>query len=212
MSGEILMKLTDAIVRLDAEGVEKACRAALAAGIPATKVLEGMVRGMDIVGQKYEEREYFLAELMMAGEVMKGGVKILEPYLKGEEGRFLGKVVIGTVRGDLHDIGKDLAKTLLETAGFMVLDLGVDVAPEAIVESVRRERPNIVAMSALLTVSLGEVENTINALEKAGLRRKVKIIIGGASVSEQFGKKAGVDAVAVDAVQGAKICREWAST
>jgi len=211
MSEEMLRKLTDAIVRLDAEGVEKACKAALAAGIPPAKVLEGMVRGMDVVGQKYENREYFLAELMMAGEVMKEGVKILEPHLKGEKRRLPGKVVIGTVRGDLHDIGKDLAKTLLETAGFEVLDLGVDVAPEAFVETVQKQRPDIVAMSALLTVSLGEVENTVRALEKAGLRRKVRIIIGGASVSEQFGKRAGVDAVAVDAVQGARICREWTS-
>jgi 5-methyltetrahydrofolate--homocysteine methyltransferase len=212
MSEEILRKLTEAVVRLDAEGVEKGCRAALAAGIPPARALEGMVRGMDIVGQKYENREYFLAELMMAGEVMKEGVKILEPDLKGEKGKSLGKVVIGTVRGDLHDIGKDLAKTLLETAGFEVLDLGVDVAPEAFVESVQKQKPNIVAMSALLTVSLGEVENTVKALEKADLRSRVKIIIGGASVSEQFGKRIGVDAVAVDAVQGARICREWAST
>lgn len=211
MSQEIMKKLTDSIVRLDTEGVEKGCKAAIAAGISPTKVLNSMVKGMDIVGQKYEQREYFLAELMMAGEVMKAGVKILEPHLKGGKDRFVGKVVIGTARGDVHDIGKDLAKTLLETAGFEVLDLGVDVAPEAFLETVQKEKPNIVAMSALLTVSLGEVENTVKALEKAGLRKTVKILIGGASVSEQFGKKIGVDAVAIDAVQGAKICREWAS-
>jgi len=209
MSDEILRKLTGAIVRLDPEGVEGACRDAIAAGIPPTKTLESMARGMDIVGQKYEAGEYFLAELMMAGEVMKGGVGVLEPHMKGEKGRFLGRVVIGTVRGDLHDVGKDLAKTLIEIAGFEVLDLGVDVAPETFVQAVQEHRPNVVAMSALLTLSLNEVENTVKALEKAGLRDKVKVLLGGAPVTEQFGKEIGADAVAMDAVQGARICRDW---
>ena len=115
------------------------------------------------------------------------------------------------MRGDLHDIGNDLAKTLLETTGFEVIDFGVDVSPEAF-ETIRKQKPNIMAMSALLTVSLNEVENTVRALEKARLGKKVKIFIGGAAVSEQFGKKVGVDVVAADAVQGARICREWEAT
>jgi 5-methyltetrahydrofolate--homocysteine methyltransferase len=211
MSTEQSRQLTDAIVKLDSTALEKACRGALASGVPAEKVLDGMTKGMDIVGQKYEDREYFLAELIMAGEVMKEGIKILQPHLKGSRARGHGKVVIGTVRGDLHDIGKDLAATLLETSGFQVIDLGVDVAAEAFVEATRREKPKIVAMSALLTVSLNEVENTVKALKETGLREKVKVIIGGAAASEQFGKKIGVDAVAADAVQGARICKEWAS-
>jgi len=169
MSEEVFQKLTDAIVKLDLEGVEETCRDAIAAGIPPVKVMESLVRGMDIVGQKFEANEYFLAELIMAGEVAKAGLKVLEPHLKGERGRFLGKVVIGTVRGDIHDIGKDLAKTLLETAEFEVIDLEVDVSPESFVEAVRQHRPDVVAMSALLTVSLNEVEIRLRNLRKRGL-------------------------------------------
>ena len=215
MSEAVVQELSDAIVQLDLKRVEEICRKAIGVGISPGKMMESMSQGMDIVGQKYEAREYFLAELIMAGEVMKTGLKVLEPYLKiekGEKGRFLGKVVIGTVKGDLHDLGKDLAKTLLESAGFEVLDRGVDVSPEEFVKAVKEQKPDILAMSALLTVSLAEVENTINELKKAGLRNKVKIILGGAPVTVEFGKKIGADAVGVDAVQGVKICREWLST
>jgi len=209
---EILKKVADAIVNLDIDNIQRLCKEAVEAGIPAYKVVtEGMAKGMDVVGQKYEANEYFLAELIMAGETMKEGMKVLEPYLKSEETRSLGKIVIGTVRGDLHDIGKNIAATLLSSAGFEIIDLGVDVSPEQFVDAVKKNKPDIVAMSALLTTTMIEMENTIKALKEAGLRDKVKIIIGGAPITPEYAEKIGADAAAKDAVDGVNICKSWVS-
>jgi len=207
---EILGRLRDAIVNLDIDGVQKACREAIDVGIPAYKaVTDGMAKGMEIVGQKYENGEYFLAELIMAGETMKEGMKILEPYLKAGDVEKIGIVVIGTVRGDLHDIGKNVVVTLLNAAGFDVIDLGVDVPPEKFVEAVKNNNPDIVGMSALLTTTMVEMENVIKALKDAGLRDKVKIIIGGAPITQEYAEKIGADAAARDAVEGVNICKSW---
>jgi len=208
----LLEKIKEAIVNLDIDNIPKLCKDAVDAGIPAYKVVtDGMAKGMDIVGQKYEANEYFLAELIMAGETMKEGMKVLEPYLKARKMKRLGKIVIGTVRGDLHDIGKNIAATLLRSAGFDVIDLGVDVSPEQFVEAVRRNSPDVVAMSALLTTTMTEMENTIKALKEAGLRDKVKIIIGGAPITPEYAEKIGADAAAKDAVDGVNICKSWVS-
>ena len=209
---DLLEKIKEAIVNLDIDNIPKLCKDAVDAGIPAYKVVtDGMAKGMDIVGQKYEANEYFLAELIMAGETMKEGMEVLEPYLKVGEMKRLGKIVIGTVRGDLHDIGKNIAATLLRSAGFDVIDLGVDVSPEQFVEAVRRNSPDVVAMSALLTTTMTEMENTIKALKEAGLRDKVKIIIGGAPITPEYAEKIGADAAAKDAVDGVNICKSWVS-
>lgn len=210
---EILGKMRDAIVNLDIEGVKKAAEEALAAGVPAYRaVIDGMANGMETVGQKYEVGEYFLAELIMAGETMKEGMTILEPHLKSGDIKSAGKVVIGTVRGDLHDIGKNIVLTLLKAANYDVVDLGVDIPPEKFVEAVREYNPNIVAMSALLTTTMIGMETVIKALQEAGLRKKVKIIIGGAPITPEYAKKIGADAAARDAVEGVRICNEWTKT
>jgi len=207
---EILTRLRDAIVNLDIEGVQKAAKDALEAGIPAYKaVIDGMAKGMEIVGQKYEDGEYFLAELIMAGETMKEGMAVLEPHLKAGDMKTAGKVVIGTVRGDLHDIGKNVVVTLLKAANFDVIDLGVDVSAEQFVEAVKKHNPDIVAMSALLTTTMIEMENIIEELKKNGLRDKVKVIIGGAPITPEYAEKIGADAAARDAVEGVRICGEW---
>jgi len=207
---EILARLRDAIVNLDIEAVQKAAKDALEAGIPAYKaVMEGMAKGMEIVGQKYEDGEYFLAELIMAGETMKEGMTVLEPHLKAGDIKTAGKVVIGTVRGDLHDIGKNVVVTLLKAANFEVIDLGVDVSPEQFIEAVKKHNPDIVAMSALLTTTMIEMESVIEGLKKSGLRDKVKIIIGGAPITPEYAEKIGADAAAKDAVEGVRICSEW---
>jgi len=207
---EVLAKLRDAIVNLDIDGVKKAAEEALAAGIPAYKaVIDGMAKGMGIVGQKYEDGEYFLAELIMAGETMKEGMAVLEPHLKAGDIKTAGKVVIGTVRGDLHDIGKNVVATLLKAANFEVIDLGVDISAEQFIETVKKENPDILAMSALLTTTMIEMENVMKALEKEGLRDKVKVIIGGAPITPEYAKKIGADAAAKDAVEGIRICTEW---
>lgn len=207
---EILARLRDAIVNLDIEAVQKAAKDAIDAGIPAYKaIVEGMAKGMEIVGKKYEDGEYFLAELIMAGETMKEGMAVLEPYLKVGDIKSAGKVVIGTVRGDLHDIGKNVVITLLKAANFEVIDLGVDVSAEQFVEAVKKHNPDIVAMSALLTTTMVEMENVIESLKKSGLRDKVKIIIGGAPITPEYAKKIGADAAAKDAVEGVRRCSEW---
>jgi len=209
---EILARLRDAIVNLDYEGIRDVAREAIEAGLsPYEAIMEGMAKGMDIVGQKYEQGEYFLAELIMAGETMKEGLSVLEPYMKKGEIKHIGKVVIGTVEGDLHDIGKNIVITLLTASGFEVVDLGVDVSAEKFVEAVRKHKPDIVAMSALLTTTMVNMEKVVKALEEAGLRDKVKIIVGGAPLTEEFAKQIGADAYGRDAVVGVEICRRWVS-
>ena len=207
---EMLSRIRDAIVNLDIDNIGRLCEEAVKAGVPAYEVvMDGMAKGMEIVGEKYERNEYFLAELIMAGETMKEGMKVLEPYLKAGELKKIGKVVIGTVRGDLHDIGKNIVATLLSAAGFEVVDLGVDVPPEKFVEAVKENNPDIVGMSALLTTTMVEMEEVIKALKESGLRDKVKVIIGGAPITEEFAKKIGADAAAKDAVEGVNICKSW---
>lgn len=207
---QVLAKLRDAIVNLDIDGVKKASEEALAGGVPAFKaVIDGMAKGMEIVGQKYEDGEYFLAELIMAGETMKEGMAVLEPHLKAGDIKSAGKVAIGTVKGDLHDIGKNVVVTLLKAANFEVVDLGVDVSAEQFVDAVKKNKPDIFAMSALLTTTMIEMENIVKSLEKAGLRKKVKIIIGGAPITPEYAKKIGADAAAKDAVEGIRICTKW---
>jgi corrinoid protein of di/trimethylamine methyltransferase len=209
---EILDRLRNCVVNLDIQGVQKACKDALAAGIDAyDAITRGLARGMDIVGQKYEQGEYFLAELMMAGEAMKEGTKILEPYLKPETIGVAGRVVLGTVKGDLHDIGKNIVATLLKTAGFDVLDLGVDVPVHAFVEAVIKHKADILGMSALLTTTMMEMGSVIEETRRTGLRNKLKIIIGGASVTPEFAKRIGADAAATDAVKGVSVCKMWMS-
>jgi len=178
---EILGKLRDAIVGLDIPALQEACVEVIAAGIPAYRaIVEGMAKGMEIVGQKYEAGEYYLAELIMAGETMREGMVILEPHLNAGEVSRAGKVVIGTVKGDLHDIGKNVFLTLLKAANYEVIDLGVDVSPEGFVEAVKKYSPDILAMSALLTTTMVEMENIVAKLESEGVREELKIIIGGA--------------------------------
>jgi corrinoid protein of di/trimethylamine methyltransferase len=210
---EILAELRDAIVNLDIDGVKKASEDALAAHIPAFKaVIEGMAKGMEIVGQKYEDGEYFLAELIMAGETMKEGMTVLEPYLKAGDIKSAGKIVIGTVKGDLHDIGKNVVTTLMKAANFEVVDLGVDITAEQFVDAVKKNKPDILAMSALLTTTMIEMDNIVKTLEKAGLRKKVKIIIGGAPITPEYAKKIGADSAAKDAVEGVRTCTQWMKT
>ena len=207
---EIFGKIRDAIVNLDIDGVQNACKEAIEAGIPAYKaVTDGMSKGMVIVGEKYENNEYFLAELIMAGEVMKEGMIVLEPHLKSGDLKKIGKVAIGTVRGDLHDIGKNVVVTLLGAAGFDIVDLGVDVPSEKWVETVKESNPDILGMSALLTTTMIEMESVIKALKEAGVRDKVKIIIGGAPITKEYAEKIGADAAARDAVQGVNVCKSW---
>ena len=202
-------KISKAIVEFDIDNIKNLVNQALEAGIPALDIVtKGMAKGMEIVGKKYEEKEYFLAELIMAGEVMKTGMEVLEPHLKATPVGRKGVVVIGTVKGDLHDIGKNIVITLLRSSGFEVHDLGVDVDAQRFVEKVKETNADILALSALLTTTMVEMENVIKALKEASIRDKVKVIVGGAPITEEFASKIGADAFAVDAVQGLQKCKE----
>lgn len=207
---DILRRLRDCVVNLDLQGIQQACKDALNAHIPPYKaIIDGMAKGMEIVGQKYERNEYFLAELIMAGEVMKKGMEILQPHLKLKDIKRSGRVVIGTVSGDLHDIGKNIVATLLKAAGFEVYDLGVDVSTDKFIEAICKYKPDILGMSALLTTTMNEMESVIQEIKRAGLRDKIKVIIGGAPITPEFAEKIGADAAAKDAVEGVEICRKW---
>lgn len=210
---EILNKITEAVVQFDIDNIQNLVKEALDKGIPPVEIItSGMAKGMEIVGNKYESKEYFLAELIMAGEVMKTGMEVLEPHLKLSPAAKTGAVVIGTVKGDLHDIGKNIVITLLKSAGFEVHDLGVDVEAEKFIEKVKETNADILALSALLTTTMMEMENVIKALKEAGIRDKVKIIVGGAPITKEFADRIGADAYAVDAVKGVELCKKLIQT
>jgi len=207
---EILEKIKNYLANIEIDKVPDAVKEALNKGIPPLKIInEALAPAMNIVGKKFEEGEYFLAELVAAGETFKEVLGILRPLLlkSREKIKRLGKVVIGTVRGDLHDIGKNIVATMLESAGFEVYDLGADVPPEEFVKKAKEVNADIVAMSALLTTTMIEMKNVIEELKKAGIRDKVKVIIGGAPVTEEFAREIGADAYAEDAVKAVEVCK-----
>jgi 5-methyltetrahydrofolate--homocysteine methyltransferase len=208
-----LEALKKGIVNLDFDSTVKAAREAMDAGVdPVKAIADGLAEGLRIVGERFERKEYFLSELVVAAEVMKEATNIIQPYIKGGGARAKGKVVLATVQGDNHDIGKSLVATLLEVSGFDVVDLGVDVPTDKIVEVVKTERPQILGLSALLTVTMPEMGSVIKGLKAAGLREHVKVIVGGSPVTKDFADKIGADYRAADAIDGVNKCVEWMST
>lgn len=165
----------------------------------STILNEGMVAAMSEVGRLFEAGEYFVPEMLISARAMKAGLFVLQPYLVDADVQSAGKVAIGTVKGDLHDIGKNLVAMMLEGAAFEIVDLGVDVSPETFIAAVKNENVDIVALSALLTTTMPQMTITINALKEANLRDNVKIIIGGAPVTEEYAEKIGADGYAPDA-------------
>ena len=154
--------------------------------------------------------QIFLPELFMAAEIVKKSMKILEPHIKGSgKKRNVGKIIIGTAKNNMHDIGKNIVSFFLQAEGFEVIDLGVDVSPERFVEAVRNEKPDILAISALITLTMPEVSNTLKALEEANLRNQVKVIVGGAPMTQEFVDDIGADALAKNAIDGVKKCKGW---
>jgi methylmalonyl-CoA mutase cobalamin-binding domain/chain len=165
--------------------------------------------GLDQTGKLFEKGEYFVPELMMAADTFKAGMDVLTPRLGAEARKNRGVVVLGTVQGDVHDIGKNLAGFMLECAGFKVLDLGVNVTAEQFVEAVKANSADVLAMSALLTTTMLSMGKVVTALEAAGMRERVKVIIGGAPVSQKFAQDIGADAYAVNAPQGVEVVSGW---
>ncbi|MEM1658853.1 MAG: cobalamin-dependent protein [Candidatus Jordarchaeales archaeon] len=208
----LLREVERCIVMLNGGELETLINKCLERGLSALEILDAMARGMEEVGRKYEAQEYFLSELIFSGEIFKKGMKLLEPYLKGESvGETRGVVVVGTVMNDLHDIGKNIFITLLLAAGFKVVDLGVDVPPEKFVEAVKENDASIVGISALLTSTAPGIREVVKLLEKEGLREKVKVIVGGAALTHEMAKELGADAYAETAVKGVEICKKWAA-
>lgn len=180
---------------------------ALAEKVRPLEIIKRMREGLSIAGKKYEQGEYFLSELIMSGLMAQELSNMLKPYLQSSESQFLARVAIGSVKGDLHDIGKSLVSTMLSSGGFEILDLGVDVPPEKFVETVEKDNPRIVAMSCLLTIAMDEMKNTIDRLEQSGVRKRVKVLVGGRPIASDFARQIGADgygADAVDAVTAAK--------
>jgi 5-methyltetrahydrofolate--homocysteine methyltransferase len=175
-------------------------------GHPAEEILrQGLVPAMTEVGRRFEDGEYFVPEMLISARAMQSGLAILKPLLVDSDVKATGKVVIGTVQGDLHDIGKNLVGMMLEGAGFELIDLGTDVRPEQFVAAVRENAPDLVAMSALLTTTMPKMKTTVDALIKAGLREQVKVIVGGAPVTEAYSAQIGADGFAADASRAAAL-------
>jgi 5-methyltetrahydrofolate--homocysteine methyltransferase len=198
------------VVELDVEGCRKACEQALEKGLPPMKILsDGLAKGMQVVGEKYASREFFLPELIVAGDVFKESMEALEPHLEAGDASPRGKVVIGTVKGDVHDIGKNIVAMLLRAAGFEVIDLGANVDSTAFVKGIREYKPRILGMSTLLSTCMFQMEAAVKELEKSGLRKDVRVIIGGPPITSEFARKIGADYGALDAVDGVNKCKMW---
>ncbi len=179
---------------------EKIIKDALDNNIPALSILnEGLVPAMSIIGDKFSESEIYIPDVLIAARAMQFGMDILRPLLTDVNATYRGTVVIGTVKGDLHDIGKNLVKYMLQGGGFNVIDLGNDVSPEKFIDAVRKHDPQIIAMSALLTTTMGSMKDVIEATEEAGIRDRIKIMIGGAPVTQEFADKIKADGYAKDA-------------
>ncbi|NWF55567.1 MAG: corrinoid protein [Syntrophaceae bacterium] len=214
MTGEdiYLNALKEALLEMDYDKMKKAAEEAMAAGIdPLKAVTEALSAAMVIIGEKFQSGEYYLPELIVAGDVMKEGMKIIGPYMRGKNKEPGKKFVIAAVEGDNHDIGKNIVGTLLSARGFEVVDLGVDVPARRIVDAVKEQRPVILGLSALLTVTMPKMGEVIQALKEAGLRNSLKVIIGGTSVTPEFARKIGADHSSTDAAEGVEKCVQWAS-
>jgi 5-methyltetrahydrofolate--homocysteine methyltransferase len=205
---ETLKSLFDAILDGDVETARSNVQKALDAQLNPTNILnDGMIAAMREVGSRFEAGEYFVPEMLISARAMQSGMALLKPHLQQTDVKSSGKVVIGTVKGDLHDIGKNLVTLMLEGAGFEVKDLGVDVPVEKFVRAAQEEKPDIVAMSALLTTTMQMMRQTVEALVEAGLRDKIKIIVGGAPVTEAFASEIGADGFSQDASRAVSVAK-----
>ena len=203
-----IQEIYDGILNGDNKSVPEKVGAAVAAGVEASRILNaGMVAAMAEVGRLFEEGEYFVPEMLISARAMQAGLAVLKPYLVQANVKSAGRVVAGTVKGDLHDIGKNLVCMMLEGAGFEINDLGTDVAPEKFVEAAGAGDVDIIALSALLTTTMPNMKVTIEMLKQAGLRDKVKVMIGGAPVTDSYAEQIGADGYSPDASRAVSLAR-----
>ncbi|MBN2043549.1 MAG: corrinoid protein [Anaerolineales bacterium] len=200
-----LKSVYDAVLAGDADGAKEEVQAAINAGLSPEKILnEGLILAMSEVGQLFEAGEYFVPEMLIAARAMQAGLGLLKPHLAAEDVKSSGKVVIGTVKGDLHDIGKNLVGMMLEGAGFEVVDLGTDVDPAKFIEEAKNGA-QVIGISALLTTTMNNMKQVIAAAEEAGIREDVKIVIGGAPVTDEYAQQIGADGFAPDASSAVRL-------
>jgi methanogenic corrinoid protein MtbC1 len=204
-------ELVSAIVNLDERRAVETTKRRLEAGEDPLRILEDLTKAANVIGEKYERGELFIADLVMAGEILKEVSDPVRAKLRelGKVRSPIGKLVIGTVQGDIHDIGKNITVTMAEAAGFEVIDLGVDTAPEKFVDAIRKYEPDIVGMSGLLTLAIESMKKTVDAIKAAGLRDKVRVIIGGGRVDQYAKEYTGADAWTNSAAEGVRIMLKW---
>ena len=206
MAGELVKLLSDLKEPEALEYVEKA----LAEGVDPMDLMGEAKEGMSIVGQRFASEKYFIPDLVFSGEILKGVVNILEPHLKkGDEAERLGKVIIGTVAGDIHDIGKDLVVFMLDVSGFEVIDLGIDVPVQKFVDTIKESGSKVVGLSGFLTLAFQSMKDTVDAIKEAGLRDSVKIMIGGGQIDDQVKGFTGADAYGKDAMAAVTLAKGW---
>lgn len=204
-----LKPLYDAVINGDAKTTRALTEQALAQGVDPLKLVNDyMIPAMDEVGRRFECNEYFVPELLLSARAMKSALELVRPLLAERGAKPVGRVAIGTVKGDLHDIGKNLVAAMLEGGGFEVIDLGVNVAPEKFIAAIKDNKANIVAMSALLTTTMPAMQTTIEALKQAGVRQQVKVLVGGAPVTQKFADEIGADGYSETAVGAVSIAKK----
>jgi 5-methyltetrahydrofolate--homocysteine methyltransferase len=208
-----MKQISEAIVQLKWNEIAALTNEALADGVPALEIInQGLVPGMSVVGTKFRDGEMFLPELLLSAKTMNTALAILLPTLSQHGGTSMVQAAIGTVRGDIHDIGKNIVISMLQGSGFDVIDVGIDIAPERFVEVVRDNDLKILGLSALLTSTMPMLDETIRALEEAGLRQKVKVIIGGSPVTQAYADQIGADGYGADAVAAVEVARALTQT
>lgn len=205
---ELLKRMSDGVLDMEEEDVAEAAREYLDAGYPAIDaIMEGLVDGMNRAGVLFEEEEYFVTDILLCSDAMYAGLDILRPHLPETDPKEKVKGIIGVVEGDTHDIGKNLVKIMMETAGFDMIDLGRDVPPQRFVDTAREEEAALVCMSTLMTTTMSGMETVIHMLEEAGLREKVKVMIGGGPISQKYADKIGADGYSQNAVEAVKLAK-----
>ena len=203
-----LQAIAENIIKGQALKVRELVKQALEEKIPVREILhEGLIAGMDVVGEKFKNNEFYVPEVLIAARAMKQGMELIRPQLIEEKVEPLGKAAIGTVKGDLHDIGKNLVSMMLEGAGFEVIDLGIDVSPEKFIDAVKTKGAQLICMSALLTTTMPSMQTTIEAVKEAGLSGSVGVMIGGAPVTQAYADQVGANGYAPDAASAAEVAK-----
>jgi 5-methyltetrahydrofolate--homocysteine methyltransferase len=206
---DILVTIKEMVVGGKFKDIEEQVQAAVDSGTDLNRLInEALISAMDIVGKQFSEGDIYVPEMLVSARTMKLGLNIIKPLLQSGEAEHRGTVAMGTVKGDLHDIGKNLVTMMMEGAGFKIIDLGVDVKIEDLMDTVKKEEVDVLGLSALLTTTMPEMQNVIEALEEAGLRNQVKVIVGGAPIDQGFADKIGADGFGADAVDAVQLARD----